>query len=144
MNVLVNQFNRYEVPLILIWLLVLALYQYTTLPIGPLVILLSCLLALGVQLQGVVGGKALADRKGFVRIYPKMYGYASATAVLGVMFKVMNYPGSSIMAQVGTVGLLLCTVVLFYRPVQDEFLPVMKKMLLRLLVLLVLLIWIAV
>ncbi len=100
--------------------------------LGPILNVVSSTLAALYILQARVGMNQLRDKAFLIKAYPYVLGNSSAIIILGVFFKVMSYPGADLMAKVGIIGILISCVFLFYRPVQDEFLPVMKKILLRL------------
>lgn len=141
MQNILNTLNRIEIPGLLVWLLVLlghfTLGYNLTLPIT----IISGVLGAMYLYQGKFAMKLLATQKMLVKVFPYVFGIASSVLVFGVMCKALNYPGASIMLNAGMVALLTSCVMLFYTPVQNEFLPVMKKLLLRILILIAIGFW---
>lgn len=77
----------------------------------------------------------MRDQVFAVRVFAYFYGIGSAVLTLGILFKLMHFPGAGLISQVGMAGLLAACLAIFYTPIQDAYLPVLKKVLLRLAVL---------
>ncbi len=131
MRAVLNFFNRYELLLLGFWLLTIVVFEFTILPLSPLLIVLSSLLALGFTIQGRFGTIILKDKSTLVRLFPSIFGNSSAVSILGALFMIHHWPGANVMLYIGLIGIGCSTFLLFYTPVQDEFLPVMKKFLFR-------------
>ena len=128
----------------LIWLALMFVFSLDVAPIGPVVIAAGSALSFGYLLQGRLGTMVLAEHTVLVRMFPSIFGNFSAICVMGILFKVMQWPGASVMANIGIIGMLICSLALFYTPIQNEFLPVMRKFLIRLAVLVGLSIYVAI
>lgn len=135
MRNILNTLNRFELPSLFIWLFVLLGHFTLGYDLTFPIMVISGVLGAMYLYQGKFAMKLLATKKMIVKIFPYVFGIASSVLVFGVMCKALSYSGATIMLNAGMVTLLTSCLMLFYTPVQDEFLPVMKKLLLRILIL---------
>ena len=134
MEKLLNLLNRIETPLLIFWLIAIGVWEGLHLNIAILVVVIAVLLAILYLLQGNKAGSIIKNDNSIVKAFPVFFGTSSSVLVLGILFRLMHWPGG-IMSNIGMAGILLSCLFLFYNPVQDEFLPVLKKLLLRIFIL---------
>ena len=135
MERIVNNLNKIEMYLLLIWAAITLIQKEFSWEIDSVFIICSILLSAIYTLQPNIAVEKLKDKPTLVRNYPMLLGVGSGVLIMGIMFKLMNYPSGTISTRIGMLAVLIYCLGLFYNPIQDEFLPVMKKILLRLLVL---------
>jgi len=128
---LLNFFNRFEILMLLIWTAIIVIQKLTSYRIYEVMVVLSSYLSMFYFLQARLAITKLKDKPILLRIYPIILGYSSAIIIMGILFKSNHYPGASVMSNVGMGGLLTSSLFLFYTPIQDEYLPIMRKLLLR-------------
>lgn len=128
---LLNFFNRFEVPILLIWTALTIIQKLTSFYIHEVMVIVSSYLSMFYFLQARMAITKLKEKPAALKVYPIILGYSSAILVMGILFKSNHYPGAAVMANVGMAGILLSSLFLFYTPIQDEYLPVMRKLLLR-------------
>ncbi len=138
MEKIVLHLNKYESFLLLFWAILVAISFEDLFPLGPAFLIVSGVLSIYYLLKGRYDQFALAHEKVYLRMFPSLFGNFSSIAVFGIYFKSMNYPGSSVMLNVGAIGLVVCAIALFYPPIQNHFQPYLKKFYLRIVVLVVL------
>lgn len=144
MKAILNQFNRFELPLLVIICAFAILQKSELFDIGVLLIPVCSLVALLYIIQGRFGQFLLSKQPLPVRLYPSFFGNFSGISLIGILFKVMEYPGASLLAKVGVFGMLLCSLALFYPTIQNEFIPVMRKFLFRIAVLISMNLWLSI
>lgn len=137
MEKIVLHLNKYESVLFLFWVVLVAITFEELFPLGPIFLIVSGVLSIYYLLKGRYDQFTLAHEKVYLRMFPSLFGNFSSIAVFGVFFRSMNYPGSSVMLNVGAIGLVVCGIALFYPPIQNHFLPYLKKFYLRIAVLVV-------
>ena len=135
MEKIVNNLNKIDIYLLLIWAGITVIQKDFSWEIDSVFIICSILLSAIYTLQPNIAVEKLKDKPTLVRNYPMLLGVGSGVLIMGIMFKLMNYPSGTISTRIGMLAVLISCLGLFYNPIQDEFLPVMKKILLRLLVL---------
>ena len=128
---LLNFFNRFEILILLVWTALTITQKLTLLHIPEVIVIVSSYLYMFYFLQARMAITKLKDKPAIIKVYPIILGYSSAILIMGILFKANHYPGSAVMANVGMAGILLSSLFLFNNPIQDEFLPIMRKLLLR-------------
>lgn len=128
-NVL-NYLNKVENIVAILWSFLMVGLHRWELPVLIPAFILSFYLAAFYLIQGKRAVQLVRDKSPLVQAFPLLLGLSSSLLVLGVLLRSLGFV-EQFMATAGMVGLLISCLVLFYNPVQDEFLPVLKKVLLR-------------
>ena len=135
MEKIVNNLNKIDIYLLLIWAGITVIQKDFSWEIDSVFIVCSILLSAIYTLQPNIAVEKLKDKTTLVRNYPILLGVGSGILIMGILFKLMNYPGRTMSTRIGMVAVFIFCIGLFYTPIQGELLPVMKKILLRLFVL---------
>lgn len=131
MDKLINGLNRYESPILIAYIVLYTLFLF----LGNLLfipyLITTLFLALFYWLQGDRAYKLMGDKTWFIRVFALVLGFSSSLVLIGSLAQLRNWPIQPV-TTVGMLGIIGCCLALFYHPIQDEYLPILKKILLRL------------
>jgi len=97
-----------------------------------LVIVLSSLLALWTLVPIL---KKAEFQSRLAELFDRLFGISSALLLLGAVFRIFSWPEISIFG-IGLIGIFISAILLFVPKVQDQYLPHMKLISLRIIALL--------
>lgn len=86
---------KFEIPLIVLWTLILGMKLFSSLPVDPLIMIISCILANAYILLGHSLNHQLKENKSsaLMSMIPYVAYYGVSILVIGMLFKVNEWPG---------------------------------------------------